>query len=192
MTVKLFKRNVLAVIVYFLVLIMAGIALRFTFPDEKAIQYAVFKDLIPLAISIPAAWLGYCLQRRLSYLKDVRDLWSKIVLATQDSIQYTYLECPPQAEFAKVQKSLSVTIEELRSVFANLGATEGEIGVFPFESLKNIHKVVSSLGFGALQSEEDRRLARKSIIDHYKKLRQHYLANCARGVPDIPDSPYIV
>jgi len=191
MNASRFRLNALLVICVYVLLIATGISLRILFPGEKSLEYATFKDLVPLAFAIPAAWLGYCFQRRQAYLKDVRDLWSKLIAATQEAIQYTHLPNPPQSEFAKVQKSLSIAIEELRGVFLNIGQNEGGIGLFPFESIKQIHKIVSSLGFGEAATVVNAKQARAEIIENWKKLREHFLSECARGVPIKPDSPFL-
>jgi hypothetical protein len=149
------------------------------------------RDSIPLLIAIPAAWLGYCLQRRQSYLKDVRDLWSKLVPAVQDAIQYTHLTTPPQTEYAKLNRSLSIAIEELRAIFANVGARQGQAGLFPFEKIKTIQGIVSRLGFGEGVTTETAKSARTEIVGNWKLLRNHFLAELERGIPARPDSPFL-
>lgn len=191
MNANQFRSNALLVILVYALLVAIGILLRVWFPAEHSLEYATFKDLVPLAIAIPAAWLGYCLQRRQAYLRDVRDLWSKLIASTQDAIQYTHLLKPSQSEFSKTQKSLSVAIEELRGVFLNIGQSGGDVGLFPFESIKNIQKAISSLRFGEAVTPEKAAQARGEIIKNWKKLREHFLSECARGVPIKPDSPFL-
>ncbi|MHA6884640.1 hypothetical protein [Ralstonia pseudosolanacearum] len=176
----------------YVVAVGIGIGLKLLDPFNKdAPAYATFKDLVPLIIAIPAAWLGYCFQRRQAYLKDVRDLWSKLVLSVQDSIQYTHLSAPEQPDYARVLKGLSVTTEEVRAVFANVGEAERRIGLYPYEGIKNIHGEISFLGFGEGFSREKATLARQRIVVLWKALRWHYLTELERGVPAHPDSPFL-
>lgn len=167
------------------------VAVRFHFPDEKSIEYNTLRDLIPLIIAIPAAWLAYSFQRRQSYLKDIRELYSHMVGATQDAIQYTHLEHPYQSDFGRVQKLLSTTIEEVRAVFINLGQTEEHVGLFPFEGIKAIIEALNELGFGDHITPEARRTARCKIICEWKKVRKHFLSECARGIPVNPQSRFL-
>lgn len=191
MNARVFRRNVILVMCIYLILVVIGAVIRVVVSSPESLVYGAFKDLLPLAIAIPAAWLGYCFQRRQAYLKDVRDLWSKLVIAAQEAIQYTHLQNPPQSEFAKVQKNLSIVIEEVLGVFLNLGQAENTIGLFPFEGTKNIQKVISALGFGGVATPSNCLEARAQIIQDWKKLRTHFLSECARGEPIKPDSPYL-
>lgn len=191
MNERIFKQNVLLVIGVYFVAIIIGILLKAYDPSKDALLYGTFKDLVPLIIAIPAAWLGYCFQRRQAYLKDIRDLWSKIISAFQDSVQYTHLSEPPQDEFAKVLKALSIATEELRAVFVNIGDDGANVGLFPFESIKSIHDKISLLGFGGGFDTEQAKITRREIIQLWKKLRKTFLSELERGLPANADSPYL-
>lgn len=191
MNERLFRRNVQAVTGFYVLAVMAGVLLKAHFPGSDNPVYGTFKDLMPLMIAIPAAWLGYCFQRRQTYLKDVRDLWAKLVAAVQEAIQYTHLKEPGQPAYASVNKSLSIATEELRAVFSNLGADHYSDGLYPFESLKNIQATIGKLGFGRDFSSERAATARCEVIEHWKKLRLHFLTELERGLPATPDSPYL-
>lgn len=191
MNQKRFLTNVSCILCVYTVTIIALILVRMSFPDEESIYYNTFRDLVPLIIAIPAAWLAYSYQRRQSYLKDVRDLYSQMVDATQDAIQYTYLEKPNQADFGKVLKSLSSLIEEIRSVFLNIGESEERAGLYPFEGIKKIHKAISNLGFGEKLNLDDRKRTRDTIVKEWKVVRRCFLFECARGTAVNPHSPYL-
>ena len=191
MNARVFRRNVVAVICFYLLVTIVLFGAGTLGIEAHPHTYRSIKDAIPLFIAIPAAWLGYCLQRRQAYLKDVRDLWSKLVPAVQDAIQYTHLKSPTQAEYAKALKALSVAIEELRAVFSNVGETQADVGLFPFEKIKTIQSVVSRLGFDDTSTPEAARAARAEIIDSWKLLRYHFLSELERGIPARPDSPFL-
>ena len=191
MNARAFRRNILTVIAFYALVVTGLVLARSLDTKEYEHVYSTLKDAVPLLIATPAAWLGYCLQRRQAYLKDVRELWSKLVLAVQEAIQYTHLVNPPQVEFAKVNRSLSVAIEELRAVFANIGEREREVGLFPFEKIKKIQSTISKLGFGVAVTPDLARNARAEIIGNWKLLRSHFLSELERGVPVNPDSPFL-
>jgi hypothetical protein len=188
MNARIFRQNVFFVIAFYS-LVTSALVLSAVSGHQHF--YCTLKDAIPLLIAIPAAWLGYCLQRRQTYLKDVRDLWSKLVVSVQDAIQYTHTENPPQSEFARVSRSLSITTEELRAVFLNIGEREGKPGLFPFEKIKVIQEIVSRLGFGEQVTPVLAKSARTEIVGHWKLLRAHFLTELARDIPARPDSPFI-
>lgn len=191
MNERRFRKNVILTLVVYAAAIAALILVRVNFPDEKSIEYNTLRELIPLIIAIPAAWLAYSFQRRQSYLKDVRDLYSHMVSATQDAIQYTHLEKPNSSDFGRVQKSLSSATEEIRAVFLNLGQTEERVGLYPFEGIKTIGAALEELGFGDQLTPEARRTARSKIVDEWKELRKHFLSECDRGIPVNPHSPFL-
>ncbi len=64
MNQRVFIRNLRFVSTDYLIALVIGIALKMHYPEKNAAVYSAFKDLPPLIIAIPAAWLGYCLQRR--------------------------------------------------------------------------------------------------------------------------------
>jgi hypothetical protein len=191
MNERRFKTNIFSVIAAYCVAVVLGVSLKIYDPGKDAPLYSTFKDLVPLIIAIPAAWLAYCFQRRQAYLKDVRELWSMVVVAIQDSIQYTHFRSPEQSDYGKVLCSLSTAIEEMRTVFMNVGEEGESIGLFPFESIKTIHTKVSSLGFGTHFNSEDAKAARYEIVELFKKLRRCYLAELQRGVPANIDTPFL-
>src|SRR4029079_5856379 len=116
--------------------LIAGIAIRFKFPPDKgkeSIEYAAFKDLIPLVIAIPAAYLAFCFQRRNSYLQALRSLWSNMVGAVQAARTYTYTPEPSRELYSETLGKLGMVIEEVRGVFKNIPAKGSPVGWYPFE-----------------------------------------------------------
>src|SRR5262245_38460041 len=106
MTRRSLNRWIWLTIGVYLTVIAIGVMLRTLLPEKGDVVYATFKDLVPLAVAIPAAWLAYCFQRRSSYMQQLRILWSKLTLAIHDAIQYTHLTHPTQDQYAAVMKSL--------------------------------------------------------------------------------------
>ncbi len=167
-----------------------GLALRIVGPPTPTPYYETFKDLIPLILAIPAAYLGYCFQQRGSYLQSLRSLWSQIVIAINNAIQYTYLESPTQDQFRKTLTDLSIVIDELRGVYKNIGESSKNVGLYPYEPFKDIHKAISDLGFGSL-NENARMMARRKIVGHWKSIRSNFLDEFDRAIPTKVVSPYI-
>jgi len=95
----LFNWFVVASIIY-LVSIGIGVILSILDNTKNNIVYTTYIDMIPLIITIPAAWLGYCLQRRSSYLQQLRILWSTLISAIQKATIFTYILNPTNKQFA--------------------------------------------------------------------------------------------
>ncbi len=189
---SLYLWTVIVLLVYAFI-IAIGILLRIFFPDENgtaSVAYQTFKDLVPFFIAIPAAWLGFCFQRRVSYLSALRTLWSILIPACQQAIQYTYLEDPTEEDFAKTQKDLSIVIDSLRGVFRNFGSS-GEVGLYPYENIKDILKTISWLKFSTEHTEDDRYWARRCIKTMWSSMHQMMLLEFDREVPVYPLSKYL-
>ncbi len=180
------RRAIITVIVIYFTAGVTGLVLRATTTS----YYDTFRDIIPFIFAIPAAYLGYCFQRRSSYLESLRSLWSKLVRAVQEAIRYTYDPTPTQEEYADVLTALAIVIDEVRGVYKNVGERPGHIGLFPFEPIKEIHSAMRTLGYGELGAEE-RELARKRLIGHWQSIRANFLDEFDRAEPSKVVSPYL-
>jgi hypothetical protein len=190
MTRKQLRRATYMVIGIYALAFGIGLTLRISGPPTPTPYYETFKDLIPLILAIPAAYLGYCFQQRGSYLQSLRSLWSQLVIAVNSAIQYTYLESPTQEQFGKILTDLSIATDELRGVYKNIGESSKNVGLYPYEPIKDIHKVISRLGFGNLD-EKNRITARRQVVGHWKSIRSNFLDEFDRAVPTKVVSVYI-
>ena len=120
----------------------------------------------------------------------MRALWSKLVQAVQNAIQYTYLNEPSQEEYGKVLIELSIVIDELRGVYRNIGERTGYIGLYPYEPIKGIYEAIAQLGYGKLE-EEKRTTARTIMTGHWKSMRGNFLDEFDRAEPTKVVSPYV-
>lgn len=152
--------------------------------------YNAFRDIVPFVFGIPAAYLGYCFQRRQSYMESLRSLWTKLVHAVQESIRYTYDPTPTQGEYAHVLMELAIAVDEVRGVYKNIGEGTGKIGVYPYEPIKEIYRAVAELGHGDLSSDQ-RETARKRIKGHWRSIRANFLDEFDRAEPGKIVSPYL-
>jgi hypothetical protein len=185
MTRRQLQRAVAIVIAVNLVAVFIGALLK----AGASPLYDTFKDLAPFFFAVVVAYLGYCFQRRSSYLESLRLLWSQLVHAVQLAIKYTYDDTPTQEEYADVLAALGVAIDELRGVYKNIGEGPGQVGYYPYEPLKEIFSAASELGFGDL-TEEMRETARRRINGHWKSIRANFLDEFDRAEPTKVVSPY--
>jgi hypothetical protein len=172
-------------------MIAAGIGLRNRFPAKDDPVYGTYKDLVPFGIAIPAAWLGYAFQRRASYLQALRGVFQEIVQAVNAAVEYTRWDAVrSEADFRKTMEQLSTAIDTLRGVFENVPQKEYPLGLYPYESLKDIRSIVGWLGYGERwRTEKDR--AHECIAKLWVVMHSALLNEFDRAVPIVPISKYL-
>lgn len=187
------NRTWLVVLIYALAIVV-GIALRARFPDDNRGHanpvYGTYKDMMPFLIAIPAAWLGYCFQRRASYLAALRSLWDDLIPAVRKAIQYTYLNKPDELQYLATVKDLDVAIDSLRGVFRNIPSTD-TMGLYPYENLKDIQEVIRWLCYTKNWSDHNRYWARRSIRLLWASMHQALLQEFDREVPTYHVGKYV-
>ncbi|MCC7478072.1 hypothetical protein IT575_06385 [bacterium] len=185
MTRRTLLKIVKSVMWIFAALLVLGIGLRLWAPDTF---YLTFKDLIPLGIAIPVAYLSYCYQERASFNRELRTLWAQLIQAQQAAKDYTHLHEPAHSDYAATLSKLSVAIESVRALFKNYSERDGEAGIYPYDSFKDIFRVVRELGHGAEVTDERREAARHEIEALWKKFRSEFLIEMDRDAPASPPS----
>ncbi|WP_339137813.1 MAG: hypothetical protein WGN25_06700 [Candidatus Electrothrix sp. GW3-4] len=172
-------------VIYFVALI-CGIVFRVLDPSREALLYNTYKDLIPFVIIMPATWLGYCLQQRISYMQQLRIIWSNLVATIQSAHQYTFLEDPSPEQYAEILKQISISIDEIRGVFDNLYVTADDVGLYPFEPLKDVWQEIAKIAPGNTLSKEDRKVIRQAVFRKWQEMRIEFLKEFDRHVPASP------
>jgi len=191
MTRKQLRRTLIAVVAFYAFTLIAAIGIYyFDNSDKKVDYYQIFKDIMPLIIAIPAAYLGFCFQRRSSFLQALRQVWSNLIISVNSAIQYTHQTQTTDKQFGDTLVTISKSIDEVRGVYKNLKETNKDIGLYPFECLKEIHKIISDLGYGNLDVIKAIE-ARKHIRHNWGNLRRSFLSEFDRSEPTVFDSPYV-
>src|SRR5260221_10275778 len=186
MTNRTLKKIFVAAICFYACALLVGLILKLRGNDYG---YQIFKDLNPLVIAIPAVYLTYSLQRRLSYLQALRDFWKILIPAVQGAVQYRHLDGPDKKEFSVLAKDLSTVIDAPRGVFCNIPMKNDKIGLYPYEPLKEIFSVLSWVHEG--RSPHERYLARRCILQLWYDVHSALLLEFDREVPSRTVSKYI-
>jgi len=152
------------------------------------ITTSILKDAAPFLIAIPAAWLGYCAQRRSSYLQQLRSLWSKLVDGVHSAMRYTDIVQPTQQEFLVILSKLGCAIDEVRGVFCNLDETGSNTGLYPFEPLKDMYVLIEKLGYGKEFRQGNPKDVCKKILALWKDVRKEFLKEFDREEPTFSHS----
>src|SRR6185437_17177172 len=103
------------------------------------LHYVLFRDLVPLIVAIPAAWLAYCFQRRMSYLQQLRAAWLGAVNSAQGAIRYTHMVRPSPDDQGAVLAGLGAAID------GAWGVSRGRKSI-PIASLEAIRDAIEALG----------------------------------------------
>lgn len=123
-------------------------------------------------------------------MQTLRSFWSELVCAINSAIEYTFIEEPSQEQFSKTLRDLSVIIDELRGVYKNIGEKPGNIGLYPYEPIKDIHRAIQQLGYGAIDHDKQQK-TRRQVVEHWKSVRENFLAEFDRTEPTKIVSPYL-
>lgn len=186
-----FKKYVTWVVLFLAAYAFIGIYFVIFTPQSD--WFGLYKSLVPLIVAVPSAVLAGAFQRRVSYVNALRDLWKQLVPAIQEAIQYTYLAKPSQSQFAAVQIHLSTVIDALRGVFKNIGESNDSNGLFPYEGIKDIQKIISGLKFDDdFENDFSAKNARNCIVKLWKEMHQALLAEFDREEPVNPISRYLI
>jgi hypothetical protein len=182
---------VYTVIVIYLIAIAAGMLIRLLRPREGDLTYSTYKDLLPFMIAIPAAWLGYCFQRRSSYLQALRTLYVELVCAVNKAIEHTrWRTSPSEDDFRETIELLSIAIDSVRGVFKNVPSRNYPLGLYPYENLKEIRRIIGWLGFEEQWSKE-KDSAHECIVKLWVEMHSALLQEFDTAIPILPISKYL-
>ncbi len=147
--------------------------------------YEFIKDFLPFYLAAAAAYLAYCFQQRSNFLISVREVWKDIVTTKNALIAFTYNEDPSIKEFESVQQRLFITIDLIRAVYKNIDEDVDGTGLYPFEPLHDMRKVLK-LCSPHCSSKERREQARTEFQKAWYTLKSSYLKELPRVVPSQP------
>jgi hypothetical protein len=181
--------NVVAVVVFLLIVFAIAMLSKHVF-NVLGIHDAL-KDFATVFIAIAAAYLAFCFQRRNAFLESLRDLWEHMVETKTELIQYTHIEAPDQKDFAKTHAALSKTIDLVRGVYLNVDESDTKIGLYSFEPLHDMRKILEELGFTNANSRisisaNEREEARRRILQAWHSLRYRFLKEFSLPSPPHP------
>ena len=132
------------------------------------------EPLVPVIIGIIAVLLANWFQRRAAFLESLRGLWSHVVearLAINDHLVRTGTS---QDDYWKAWRALSRAIDETRAVYRNVGESESERGLFPFQQMHDMRRALKQLGPDT-QDEALKKRARHTVDTAWNSLRRRFL-----------------
>jgi hypothetical protein len=108
--------------------------------------FPIFKDLLPIAISIVAVYLAHIFQQRSMFVQSLRSLWTNIIESKNELLSYANLPEPQMGDYAKAYRAIAAAIDEMRGVYQNVGEDRHYVGYFPYEPLHDMRKALKELG----------------------------------------------
>ncbi|MBP8726046.1 MAG: hypothetical protein KBF37_12000 [Saprospiraceae bacterium] len=187
MTKKKLIFNISLITAFYATVILLGLLLKTIDIRMQTSHYLLFKDLIPVMLAVPIAYLGFCFQRRSSFTNALRQLWSNMIHAVSLATIYTEKPTRSEEEYYKCLLALSKVIDEVRGVYTNIGESHKHLGSYPFESLKSIYDIVLKLP-PAARNEDAWSAAAQDIRNNWKVIRKTFLSEFDRSAPTIYDA----
>src|SRR5207253_3145551 len=96
-----------------------------------------------------------------------------------------------EPEFRATIAELSKVIDAVRGVFQNVPTKGTPRGLFPYENLKDIRRIVGWLGFGVQWSREKADLAHECIVRLWGEMHGALLQEFDTEVPSRPVSRFL-
>lgn len=153
--------------------------------------YEFLKDMALVFVTVVAAYLASVFQRRQTFIDALREEWRDIIKSKSALFSFTQLETPTLQQYLAAFCTISETIDNMRTVYQNVGETDDSIGLYPFAPLHDMRRALQSLDprkSGEI-TDADKRVARDAILQSFYALRDGFLAELD---PETPDNPLLI
>jgi hypothetical protein len=163
---------------------LAGTGLESLLKDA----YEYLRDMSLLIATGGVAYITNMFQKRSSFVEGLKEEWRDIIATKSALFAYTQLERPTMDQYIATFCRLSETIDNMRSVYQNVGETEGLIGLYPYAPLHDMRRALQTLDPRKNPSPdaETRNLVRDAILQSFYALRETFLEELDLEAPDHP------
>ncbi len=150
--------------------------------------YDYMKDMALVFVTVVAAYLANVFQKRQQFITALKEEWRDILRAKSATFTFTQLEAPTQAQYLAAFCALSETIDNMRTVYGNVGETDDLIGLYPFAPLHDMRRALQTLDprKNPNATGEERQLVRDAILQSFYALREGFLDELDLEAPDKP------
>ncbi len=178
------------------VLLLAAVA-RFSYPLQEngslgyiawLATYDYLKDMSLLIATGGVAYLTNVYQKRSSFIDSLKEEWRDVLHAKSALLEFTHLEQPTSQQYVAAFNILSETIDNMRTVYRNVGETRGLVGAYPYEPLHDMRRVLQTLNPAKpfVVSVEGRKQVRDAILHSFYALRESFLDELDLEEPSKP------
>jgi hypothetical protein len=149
--------------------------------------YEYLRDMSLLLATGGVAYIANIYQKRDSFIDALKEEWRDIIATKSALIAYTHLERPTQEQYVQAFCKISETIDNMRSVYCNVGETSQLIGLYPFEPLHDMRRVLQSLDpRRGVHDAETRSACRDAIVRSFNAVRETFLEELDLEGPSKP------
>ena len=150
--------------------------------------YEFLRDMSLLIATGGVAYIANVYQKRQSFIDALKEEWRDIIAAKSALFTYTQLDRPTQEQYLATFCTLSETIDNMRSVYRNVGETDSLIGLYPYAPLHDMRRVLQTLdpADNPNPSAEERKLVRDASLQVFYALRETFLEELDQEEPDHP------
>ncbi|MEJ2118599.1 MAG: hypothetical protein P8Y36_12200 [Alphaproteobacteria bacterium] len=138
--------------------------------------YDFIRDTSLLIVTVIAAYMADVLQKRTTFLQNLREQWREIVETKAALIYFCHLKDPTLEDYLEASKKLSQTIDTMRIVYKNVGETPQLIGLYPYSPLHHMFRIMVGLDPRVVTpTHDDKFKARGEIWDAFNAIREHFV-----------------
>lgn len=159
---------------------------RFAYPlqDQGSDAYKVLfacyeylKDMSLLIATGGVAYLTDVYQKRSGFIEALKAEWRDVLAAKSALLAFSHIERPSVGEYYAAFNVLSETIDNMRTVYSNVGETSDLVGLYPYAPLHDMRRAFQTLNpqKDPAPSEEQRKLVRDTILQSFYALRERFL-----------------
>jgi len=197
MTRKSLKRTLRRIYALLLVILavsfLAKIADHIVFLRDTGIErllkdtYEFLRDMALLIATGGVAYITNVFQKRHTFLESLKEEWRDIIAAKSELLRFMYKDAPTHDDYVRAYTCLSETIDNMRTVYRNVGESDDSIGLYPYAPLHDMRRVPQPLDpRKATSTPESRKLARDTMLQSFYALRDGYLEELDLEEPDSP------
>src|SRR5262245_15890604 len=148
--------------------------------------YEFLRDMSLLIATGGVAYITNIYQKRSSFIAALKEEWRDIIAAKSVLFSCTQLERPTLEIYLATFCRLSETIDNMRSVYQNVGETGGMVGLYPYAPLHDMRRALQTLDprKNPTPDAEARSLVRDAILQSFYALRETFLEE--------PDHPLLI
>jgi hypothetical protein len=159
--------------------------------DPKDI-YEFLRDMSLLIATGGVAYITNVFQKRHSFVEALREEWREIVETKSALLAYTHRPSPTHEQYVATFNQLSQTIDNMRTVYRNVGETSRLVGLYPFVPLHDMRRVLQTLDprKGQPIGPDDCAVARDAMLQSFYALRDSFLDELDLEQPTRPILSY--
>jgi hypothetical protein len=186
--------------IYVLLVVVLGISFLAKIADhvpglagtglEKILKdgYDYLRDMSLLIATGGVAYITNTFQKRHGFVEALKEEWRDIIATKSALFAYTQLERPTLEQYIATFCKLSETIDNMRSVYRNVGETDNLVGLYPYAPLHDMRRALQTLDPRKTPAPdaEARNLVRDAILQSFYALRETFLEELDLEQPDHP------